>query len=195
MRLFVAVPLPPDIAAAAARVLPASGALRHVRAENMHVTLAFLGAVPDDRLAAAVAAVRSAGARQRSFTASVDRLGRFPEHDGVPRVVWLGIGDGADALGALASSVRDELRARELPFDAKPFEPHVTLARVRDGADRADARAVADALDHARFPATRFAVNGFALVESHLTPQGPRYAPHVAVPLEPSNERDRARDR
>lgn len=150
----------------------------------MHVTLAFLGAVPDDRLDDAVAAARAAGTAKHPFTASVDRLGRFPEGAGPPRIVWLGIGEGAEAFGALASAVRDALTARKLPFDEKPFQPHITLARIREGADRDDARAVFTALARARFAPMRFAVNGLLLLESDLTPKGPRYTPRAAVPLE-----------
>lgn len=150
----------------------------------MHVTLAFLGAVPGDRLDDAVAATQAAAAVHRPFTASVDRLGRFPEQGGSPRIVWLGIGEGAGVLGALASSVRDALAARALPFDEKRFAPHVTLARIREGADPDDVGAVVAALARARIAPMRFAVDRVLLLESELTPKGPRYTPRAAVPLE-----------
>ena len=184
MRLFVAVPLPPEVASAGARAVPVSRALRPVRPELMHITLAFLGAVPDGRLADVVAAVGGAGEDHRAFRASVDRLGHFPERGGPPRIIWLGIGEGIDALAALASSVRAALTRGTLPFDEKPFQPHITLARVRDGADRDDVRAVTASLAQLRFAPMRFAVNGFLLLQSDLTPKGPRYTPRAAVPLE-----------
>src|SRR5438045_3763029 len=100
----------------------------------MHVTLAFLGATPDARLAEVVIAVTEAVADTRQFTAALDRVGRFPDH-GSPRVVWLGIGPGAHELSAIADGVRESLAARGLPFDQKPFRPHVTLARVSERAE------------------------------------------------------------
>ena len=184
MRLFVAVPLAPEIAAAAAHALPVSRALRPVRPELMHVTLAFLGSVPDERVTDAIAAVEAAAVAHHPFTASVDRLGRFPE-GGPPRIVWLGIGRGAEPLAVLASSVREALATRQLPFDDKPFRPHVTLARLRESPDREDVRSLTAALAQATFAPMRFAVDGVLLLESALTPKGPRYTVRAAVPLAP----------
>ncbi|MGH2450287.1 MAG: 2'-5' RNA ligase family protein, partial [Candidatus Limnocylindria bacterium] len=61
MRLFVSVNVPPDVAARAAGLVPASAALRPVPAELMHLTLAFLGWTDDARAGEAAAAV-AAGA-------------------------------------------------------------------------------------------------------------------------------------
>lgn len=182
MRLFVAVPLPTDVTAAAVVALPALPALRAVRAEHMHLTLAFLGDVPDARLPDAVAATEAGAAGQRAFAASLEHVGRFPA-TGPPRVAWLGVGAGGAELVTLAASVRDALAARRLPFDAKPFEPHVTLARVRERSARDDLRAVTDAVAGARVPALRFEVAGILLLQSELGPRGPRYTPRAAVPL------------
>ncbi|MGH2499186.1 MAG: 2'-5' RNA ligase family protein, partial [Candidatus Limnocylindria bacterium] len=94
---------------------------------------------------------------------------------GRPRVVWLGIREGSAALGLLASRVAAELSARSLAFDPRPFQPHLTLARVHDGATLADARALA-----ARLPALAagpfdFAVEAIHVMRSDLSPRGPRY--------------------
>lgn len=182
MRLFVAVPLPSDVTAAAAAALPDLAGLRAVRPEQMHLTLAFLGDVPVARLPDAIAATELGATGHDAFEAALDRVGRFPA-GGAPRVVWVGLGDGAAAVAALASSVRAALAAKQLPFDAKPFQPHVTLARVRDRITHADAQLVADAVGRARIAPVRFEVSGVLLLESQLGPQGPRYTPRAALPL------------
>jgi 2'-5' RNA ligase len=65
----------------------------------------------------------------------------FPSR-GAPRVWWLGISEGGADLTALQALVASRLRAADIPFDAKPFHPHVTLARWRDSSP-SDRRAVA----------------------------------------------------
>ncbi len=192
MRLFVGVPLPPDVSGAASAALPDLPALRKVRPEAMHITLAFLGEVPTSHLGDAQTAVRAAAAGHGAFDATVDHIGRFPEH-GPPRVVWVGLGEGADAFKALAASIRAALTARHLPFDTKPFQPHVTLARVREGTSRDELRDIADAVAHARIASARFAVEGFLLLESELGAKGPRYTPRAAVPREVGTGRESER--
>ncbi|HAF11980.1 MAG TPA: RNA 2',3'-cyclic phosphodiesterase [Chloroflexi bacterium] len=129
MRLFIAVPLPNELTDRAAALLPpALPAVRRVQPELMHVTLAFLGWTPDEQLDAAVDAARAAAAGAAAFDLAFGGVGRFPA-SGRPRVVWLGVGLGADALAALAGSVTGQLRRHRIAFDDRPFEPHLTLAR------------------------------------------------------------------
>jgi len=148
----------------------------------MHITLAFLGAVDDTRLDDAAAALTDAGSGTRPFDVELVAMGRFPE-GGAPRVIWLAAGAGASELVRLAESVRRCLGARSLPFDAKPFRPHLTLARVRENADRSSARALAAAVAGARIAPLRFRVDEAILFESKLSSRGPRYTRRAAVPL------------
>src|SRR3979409_2217107 len=109
MRLFIAVPLPPELTGRAAALLPpALPALKRVRPELMHLTLAFLGWTPDEPLGAVVEAARATPRGPGAFDLPFAGAGRFPA-SGRPRVVWLGVGEGADPLGRLAASVTAEL--------------------------------------------------------------------------------------
>ena len=173
MRLFVAIPLPPDLAARAFEILPPSlPALRRVKAENLHLTLAFLGQTPDERLGDVTVA---------SFKLSFDRAGRFPER-GRPRVVWLGIADGAESVTELGEGVYAGLRSRGLRFDDRPLAPHLTLARVVEDASAAEAKTVGAALSRLAI-GLRFEVSAIAVVQSVLSPKGPRYTALATVPL------------
>src|SRR5260221_14149376 len=117
MRLFVEVPLPSELTARAAALLPAAlPATRPVRAELMHLTLAFLGWTPDGQLDAVVAAARAAATGQPAFELSFAGAGRFPP-TGRPRVVCLGIGGGQGALATLARGATGELSTRQLKID------------------------------------------------------------------------------
>lgn len=147
----------------------------------MHVTLAFIGNVPEERLPAAIAAANEAAAPTHAFTLRLGTLGRFPER-GNPHVVWLGFEDPAP-LVELAERTRSALAAHDVRFDEKPFRPHLTLARVRDDADRVEARDVSVALRAARAPLGEFAVDAVHVIESVLSPKGPRYTSRATAPL------------
>ena len=126
--------------------------------------------------------VTAAASRLPPFDASLDTLGRFPT-GGVPRIVWLGTGIGAAEMQTLATAVRRELAARGVQYDAKPFRPHVTLARVRENVDRDTARAVAAVVERARPPELRYRAQEIVLFESVLSAKGPRYTRRAARAL------------
>ena len=90
------------------------------RRDNLHVTLAFLGEVPRERLADVISAAKTV--EFSPFELTVRGAGNFGS------VVWLGV-DGADALRALAESVRSSCAANDIDYDKKPFSPHLTVCR------------------------------------------------------------------
>jgi 2'-5' RNA ligase len=183
VRLFIAIPLPPDLRLRVWEIIPATlPALRRVKPENLHVTLAFLGQTPDDRLSEVTAAATEAAAPISPFTLSFDRAGRFPER-GRPRVVWLGIAAGAPSVIELGAGVYAGLRSRGLRFDDRPLAPHLTLARVAEDATLAQARTVGAALEGLAVPSLLFEVREIAVVQSLLSPKGPRYTALATVPL------------
>ena len=183
MRLFIAIPLPAHLADRAAALLPDPlPGLRRVKPENLHVTLAFLGWTPDEKLGDVVAAANEAARGQAPFTLVFDRAGRFPER-GRPRVVWLGIGEGLAGVAGAGARVASALRLRSLRFDDKPLSPHLTLARVREDASLAEARTVAAAVEALSVAPLSTDVNEIRVMESVLSPKGPRYTPRAASPL------------
>jgi 2'-5' RNA ligase len=183
VRLFIAIPLPADLAERAFTILPtALPALRRVKAENLHVTLAFLGNTPDERLTEVIAGAREAAAPVAAFTLAFDSAGRFPDR-GRPRVVWLGMADGAQSVLELGQGVYAALRSRAIRFDDRPLAPHLTLARVVEDSTAAEAKTVGVALAALAIPPLRFEVNEIAVVQSVLSPKGPRYTSLATVPL------------
>ena len=148
----------------------------------MHVTLAFLGETPDDRLPEVTAAVETAASGVTAFDVELDRSGRFPP-TGRPRVVWLGIGAGAPNLLALGAHVRAELGRRQIGFDNKPLRAHVTIGRVREDVQVVDARAIAASVEAMRLPHLRFRADSVVVFESRLSPRGPKYTSRATVSL------------
>lgn len=158
----------------AAALLPGDlPALRRVPAAQLHLTLAFIGSVPVSAIVSAGAALRAAAAAAVPITVRLEHQGRFPQA-GPAAVLWLGASVGAPALGELALRLRAELGVRGVPHDAKPFRPHVTLARVRQ-AGRVETDAIG-ALPTSLPPvALDFRADRVHLVESVLARGGARY--------------------
>jgi 2'-5' RNA ligase len=136
--LFVAVELEPHVNGAVAacsaelrrRAAKAPRArITWVAAERLHITVRFLGEA-DAARAAAIRVALGPHLPLAPFDAAIEGVGAFPEH-GPPRVLWAGVG-GGDALIAVEAEVSGRLDRCGLPREARPYHPHVTLARVRE---------------------------------------------------------------
>lgn len=183
-RLFVAIPFSSGVAAQLAALLPPDvPSLRRVAPEVLHLTLAFIGSVGEERVADVTAAIEAAARECPPFHIAFDGLGRFPDR-GPARTVWMGTGAAAGPIERLAARVRGALAGRGVPFDPKPLRPHVTLARVRDGATERDRAAIAAAVASARVPAgLETAADAVHVMESVLSRSGPRYASRARTAL------------
>lgn len=137
MRVFVGVELDDRVREAAAEIseslerdLRRHVDARWVPAANLHVTLWFLGEVHESRIESTLQALSSPFA-EGAFDLEISGLGAFPP-SGAPRVLWLGVISGADAL----SRINQELTARLKPigFEAerRPYSAHLTIARVKE---------------------------------------------------------------
>jgi 2'-5' RNA ligase len=164
VRLFVALELPDAVRAALLRWRPDDPALRPVPEEGLHVTLAFLGERSKAE-ARAVAAVLGAVARPVPALALGGPRWLPPRR---PRVLAVDVVDGDGALTALQFGLVGAL-ADAIAFrpERRRFLPHVTVARVRDGAPAVELGAPGG-------PAS-FAAAALTLFRSHLSPRGARY--------------------
>ena len=182
MRLFVAVELDEAVRIAAERT---AGMLRDrlrgtrldarwVTADKLHFTLVFIGHVDDahaDRFAAAIQRpfVRAA------FPIRLGTCGVFPP-SGPPRVIWIGVAEGAEALRELQHDVVVRLEPLGFEAERRPFSAHLTLARVKD-IDRRASRHARGIVTAAPPPDAASLVARVTLFRSHLSPQGSRYEP------------------
>ena len=135
VRSFVAVLLPDGVrarlAATVAEIRPKAPTLAWVRADNLHLTLRFLGAVEPAALARAEEAMRVTALARTPFTIELGGLGSFPAC-GAPRVVWAGVVAGGEGLAELHAALDVALGARDMPGEGRAFHAHVTLARARE---------------------------------------------------------------
>jgi len=145
--------------------------LKLVAPENIHITLRFLGYVS----AAKIDSIHES-MKKTDFTAfdcQIHSLGAFP-HLGYPRVVWAGISKGADELTKIADLLETQLRQLGFRADPKGFSPHLTLARVKTGRNKAElARRIQETADY-EFGTMK--ADCLRLKKSVLTPKGPVYS-------------------
>jgi RNA 2',3'-cyclic 3'-phosphodiesterase len=140
-----------------------------------HLTLSFLGEVPDDLLGAAIDAVSAAAAAvpapdpMRLSGGGTFGRGRFT-------TAWVGLSGGE--LSAAAATVRRALRRARLPYDRKPFRPHLTIARPGDRVPRPVLAESIASLD--RYAGPRWTVGELCLVSSRLGPKPEHQVLHRA---------------
>jgi 2'-5' RNA ligase len=97
---------------------------------GLHLTLAFLGELDDQRLAQAAEAGMEAASQHKPFTLRIAELGTFgPPHQ--PRVIWTGIAGNLTRLLALHATLAASLTSRGFPAEERPYSPHLTLARLK----------------------------------------------------------------
>lgn len=177
MRIFIALEIPSlmqDELAGLVGPLRASVPGRFIPRENWHVTLAFLGDVPEACLPDIEGALDEAAKGIGRITLAPDRLGQFGRS--ADASFWLELADDPH-LNALAARLREELRKREFSFDDKPFLPHITLAR-RACIPKGD-------LPPLPFPGPALATR-VAVFKSTLSHEGASYEEIYGIDLEPA---------
>lgn len=134
MRLFVAIVPPVEVVehlaefAEPRRSYPDED-LRWAAEENWHITLAFLGDVPDHKTDDLAEGFERVAGRQKPIDLQLAGAGAFPSVADA-RVLWTGVRDEAGALPHLASTTRGAANKAGVPVDGRKFTPHVTLARL-----------------------------------------------------------------
>ncbi len=185
LRVFVAIEIPPR---ELARIGELVGRLRHfgarvawVPAANVHLTLAFLGDIECDRVGSATAAVTAACGSVRPFELAIDGTGAFPSSSRA-KVLWAGIHGDIEVLRQLQLRIAAALRDEGFSLDDKPFKPHLTIGRVKDGRG-SEFSSVLQELGSATLVGKPFAVDSVTVIRSELLPSGARYTPLARIGL------------
>jgi len=182
IRCFVAVDL--DEPSIRERIVTAQRGLEDTRAqlklvnpEILHLTLRFLGEIPQ----ATVEQVKSAmdAVRFSSFEVEFLGLGAFPNPNRI-NVVWVGIKRGQEQFNEMFRQLEPKLRQIGLPPDNKGFSPHLTIARVKSGINREALAKFVASLVEQEFG--KMTVKVLRLKKSTLTPKGPIYTTIHEVP-------------
>jgi 2'-5' RNA ligase len=174
IRLFIALLFPEEVKTRLGELIddlkPHARGIKWVDAKNIHLTLKFIGEVPQKKVGPITEILESVLAGRRRFEGRIVGVGGFPDlrH---PRVLWVGL-DGA----ALAVEIAGELDRRLVPAGIKaekrPLSPHLTLGRVKQPGDFSG---LAVHIQGLKFDAGTVILDRVALVKSTLTPTGPIY--------------------
>lgn len=160
---------------------PAGRALRFGDPATVHLTLRFLGDVAEARVDGVAAAVVVAAAGSRPLALELRGAGAFPTPHRA-RVVWLGLTGDLAPLAALAGALDLGLAPLGFPPEARPFTPHLTVARARARGGAPGLAAALQAASTALAPVAWRAAT-LTLFESHLESGGARHVPLLRVPL------------
>jgi RNA 2',3'-cyclic 3'-phosphodiesterase len=148
--------------------------VKWVEPDNLHVTLLFLGEVDLLDVPPLCQAVTAATAQHSAFAMSIETAGCFP-NPRRPRILWVGVGEGAQEVVALHNSLEPPLL--ELGCyrrEERQYTPHVTLGRVKS--DRPTDKLAMALAKRAGWKGGETMVREIHVLSSELTRQGPVYS-------------------
>jgi 2'-5' RNA ligase len=159
------------IAEAQALLIKTGADLKPVEPENIHVTLRFLGSISSGMVDGVFEDMKKV--QFVPFNINLHGLGAFPDVR-YPRVCWAGIAEGANQLRGIFSQLEPSLHARGFAREPRGFSPHLTIARVRSGKNKAE---LAECIRlNAEYDFGQIRASCLRLKKSDLTPKGPIYS-------------------
>ncbi len=200
IRSFIAVKLNSEIKSKLASIQDelkkCEGDVKWVKADNIHITLKFLGYVLQSQLkdifkatdesitaegsTASKAALFHRGSRNgiRPFTLSFSGLGAFPKPKN-PRVIWVGVKEGKEEIVRISQNLEEILSRCGFEKEERPFHPHLTLGRVKSPKNR---DSLIKAIESEKgYSAGLMEVEEVVVMQSLLKPEGAEYsALHVS---------------
>ena len=182
-RTFIAIEMPAkvkDLIASRVERLKAlvPRGIKWVDPKTCHLTLAFLGNVPNDRLPTLFRIMDTVAADSPPLHLKTGLLGVFPNPNR-PRVIWLGLEGDTQLLAVTQHRLQDALETDGFPREQRAFKPHITLGRARG---KGFISLPKTALNGLAENTLSFEVRDIVLMSSILTPNGPIHTPlHKAL--------------
>ncbi len=149
---------------------------KDVEPENLHLTLWFLGELPEQRLKIVLEEVNKVSFN--SFEVKVGGVGYFPGGNRI-NVIWLKVEDPTNTLNDILNQLLDNLSKKGFKHDERGFTPHLTIARVKYVQDKARALKKLQQLRDIQLGSQR--IDALKVKKSTLTPKGPIYSDLLVV--------------
>lgn len=134
MRCFIAIDMPEDIKVSISNVIEKAGqkvkGIRWVSAQNIHLTLKFLGDVKEELMHDIEKGLSAVCINHAPFTINIRGAGAFPNFK-YPNVLWIGI-DESEKLEGLYHDIEDSMNELGFEKEDRRFSPHLTIGRVKD---------------------------------------------------------------
>jgi 2'-5' RNA ligase len=176
-RLFIAIELPSSVRRSVQdhinqlrQAVPEARA-SWIREENLHLTIKFLGDTPVTKVEALSQAIQRTAHQVSPFELVIGSCGTFPSGR-QPRVLWIGIKDPTNNQTKLQRALEDECESAGFPRDARPFHPHLTIARLRQPLG---ARRLGQLHREIGFDPVSVNIRDVCLIRSELRSEGSRY--------------------
>jgi 2'-5' RNA ligase len=183
LRCFISIELPEalkgEIASLTEDLRDAGADARWIKAENLHLTLKFLGNIPEETLPGIEESLKKAVRTHMRFKLRFSGAGVFPGRKR-PRVVWIGIQD-SDRLVGLQQDVESSMAELGFEAEGRPYSPHLTLGRLKSPRRRDVLLEELDVLSEEEFGEVE--VTEVALMRSTLRPTGAEYSRLCGIPL------------
>lgn len=173
MRLFTGIELPEEVREKLERLLMHLRPCAHLKwspVYNLHVTLKFIGELPERRLPELEGVLRGV-VRRDPIAAEVKGLGWYPNPHH-PRVFWAGV-QGGEGLPKLVKDIDVATTPLGIAAEERPFNAHLTLARIKEPAPLQALRSAIAQLESVEFGA--FRVDRFYLFRSQPGSAGSIY--------------------
>lgn len=149
--------------------------MKWVEAENIHLTLLFLGEVNDRDINEVCGAVKTITDEKAPFSISVQSIGCFPNTQR-PKVVWIGVGEGQEELTQLHDALEEPLlNLGHYRREARQYTPHITLGRAKGKRPADDLSEVVE--KKSEWTAGEVNINEVVVFSSELTSKSPIYTP------------------
>jgi 2'-5' RNA ligase len=150
-----------------------------VKPSNVHLTLKFLGGVPQHKIDRVSEALKRASRDTAPFEVEVTGAGCFPSPRS-PRVLWVGLAGVPDLLANLYDNLEKELAALGFQREKRRFAPHLTIGRLRSPRNGAE---LAQKLIGIGFESETFVARQVIVMRSQLKPTGSIYTPITIIPF------------
>lgn len=180
IRTFIAIEVGNDVKARAAdlikRLKKSEADVKWVAPQNMHITLKFLGDVPNVEVPDICRHIAEVTAKFEPFEVEFGAVGAFPDASR-PKTLWIGVapGEGFDRLEALNNAIEERLHDQMgFPRERRRFHPHLTLGRVNSGGEAQQALSEI-VQEHAHFDASITEIDEVLIFASYLEKSGPTY--------------------
>lgn len=180
IRAFIAIDLPQELKAGLKELQDrlregSQVSARWVDPYRIHLTLKFLGNVAPDRIDGIARAMLKATEGTTPFQLKAGKPGAFPNPKRV-QVVWIGIDGEIDKLQELQKRIELNLAPLGFASESRPFVPHLTLARVREGASPQERQKLGELIAAIKIDvAGNIRVDAINLMRSQLTREGAIY--------------------
>ena len=149
------------------------GKFSWTKREQMHLTIKFLGSVPDSKIDELKRTISIAldNASIKPFEFSVNGLGSFPPARS-PKILWVGVEQKSELL-RLYDAIENELNSIGFPREQRKFTPHLTIARIKSKINTNACLKIIE--NNANFSAGNQRIEHITLFSSELKPSGAIY--------------------